>query len=44
MSGFALLLMLTGLLTAMLGLLAEQLAAFRRIDLPDAGVHRVSPD
>jgi len=44
MSGAAMLLILTGLLTAMLGLLAEQLAAFRRVDLPDAGAHRVTPD
>jgi len=44
MSGFALLLMLTGLLTAMLGLLAEQLAALRRVDLSDISARAIAPE
>jgi len=44
MSGAAMLMILTGLLTAMLGLLAEQMAIFRRVDLPDAGAQRILPD
>jgi glycosyltransferase involved in cell wall biosynthesis len=43
MSGFALLLMLTGLLAAMLGLLAEQLAALRRVDLSDISTRPIVP-
>jgi hypothetical protein len=38
------LMILTGLLTAMLGLLAEQIATFRRVDLPDVGAQRISPN
>ncbi len=41
MSGFALLLMLTGLLTAMVGLLAEQTASLRRVDLTDTSARRI---
>jgi Glycosyl transferase family 2 len=44
MSGFALLLMLTGLLIAMLGLLAEQLAALRRVDLSDVSARPIPPE
>ncbi len=44
LSVFALLLVLTGLLTAMLGLLAEQLAALRRVDLSDISARRIVPE
>lgn len=43
MSGFGLLLMLTGLLVGMVGLLAEQVATLRRIDLSDIAARPISP-
>jgi len=44
LSVFALLLVLTGLLTALLGLLAEQLAALRRVDLSDISARPIAPE
>lgn len=44
LSVFALLLVLTGLLTGMVGLLAEQLATLRRIDLSDISARRIASE
>lgn len=44
MSGFGLLLVLTGLMTAMVGLLAEQMASLRRVDISDVAARPICPD
>jgi O-antigen ligase len=44
MSGFGLLLMLTGLLLAMLGLISEQMASLRRVDLSDVIARPIRPE
>ena len=43
LSGVALLLILSGMLTGMLGLLAEQLASARRFEFPGAGATEIEP-
>jgi len=44
LSVFALLLVLSGLLTGLVGLLAEQLATLRRIDLSDISARPIAPE
>ena len=43
-SGVSLLAILSGMMVAMLGFLAEQLAYLRRIERPDLGARKVTPD
>ena len=41
---YSLLAILSGMMVAMLGFLAEQLAYLRRIERPDLGARKVTPD